>query len=572
MTNREVAELLRQIAELLEIKGEIVYKSLAYRRAADNIEALGRDIVEVWREGKLRTIPGIGEALAKKLDELFRSGHMEYYERLLEEIPPTLPSLLAIPGVGPKTANLLWRQLGLLTVADVERAARAGQLRDLPGLGVRSEERILEGIESLYRRSERIPLGTAWPIAQELIAALREAVPAVHLETAGSLRRMRDTVGDIDLLAAAEDSEQVAKAFAALPQVAQVLGQGATKASVRLQNGLQVDLRVVETRYWGSALQYFTGSQAHNISLRELAQKQGLSLSEYGYKRGDEEIPCATEEQVYRLLGLEWIPPELREDRGEIEAAQQGQLPHLVAFGDLRGDLHVHSRWSDGASSLEEMVQAAVERGYDYVAVSDHTESLAIANGKNWEGFQEQRREIAQLQARFPQIRILQGAEVEIKADGSLDFPGEMLAQLDIVIASIHSGLRQEEAQITARVIKAMRNPHVDILGHPSGRILGQREASAVNLDQVIQVAAESGTILEINSIPDRLDLDDVYVRQALRKGVKLAINSDAHSTSGLDAIRYGIATARRGWARAEDIVNTMPLEELLTLLSTRRG
>ncbi len=568
MTNREVAEILRQIADMLEIKGEVIYKAMAYRRAADNILNLGRDINEVWREGKLREIPGVGKSLAEKLDELLRTGRLEYYEQLKEEIPPGVVAMLAIPEVGPKTAKLLFEKLGLTSVAEVERAAREGKLRTLPGLGEKSERKILAGIEALHRRSERIPLGTAWPVAQEILAALRQVRGVVQAEAAGSLRRMRATVGDIDLLVASADPEPVMDRFVSLPLVAEVSLRGPTKCTVILQNGLQVDLRVLPPERYGSLLQYFTGSKDHNVALRELALKQGLSLSEYGFKRDGEEILCPREEDVYHTLGLEWIPPELRENRGEIEAAGRGQLPKLVELGDIQGDLHVHTNWSDGAASLEEMARAARARGYRYLVISDHTKSLGVARGLTPERLRQQRAEIERLNATFSDFRVLQGAEVEIKADGSLDFPDEVLAELDVVVASLHSGLRQERERITARLISAMRNPHVDIIGHPLGRIISQREESAVDIDAVLEVAAETGTIMEVNAIPARLDLDDVHIRRAVEMGVKLAINSDAHNVESLAVMAYGVATARRGWAEARDVVNTLPLDELLKLIA----
>ncbi len=570
MTNHEVAELLRLIADMLEIKGEVVYKSLAYRKAADNIEALGRDINELWRQGTLRHIPGVGEALDKKLNELLSTGRLGYYEELQEEIPVGVVGLLGIPEVGPRTAKLLWEKLGALSVADVERAARTGKLRDLPGLGVRSEQRILEGIESLYRRSTRIPLGVAWPIAQELAEALRRELSVQTVEPVGSLRRMKDTIGDIDLLAACDQPERATDAFVKLPQVAEVLSHGPTRASVRLHNGLQVDLRALEPGRYGSLLQYFTGSKDHNVALRALAQKQGLSLSEYGFKRGGDEILCRTEEDVYSALGLPWIPPELREDRGEVQAAQAGTLPKLVQPKDIRGDLHAHTDWSDAAATLGEMATAARTLGYKYLVISDHTQSLGVANGLDLSRLREQRAEIASLNERFSEFRLLQGAEVEIRADGSLDYPDDVLRELDVVIASVHSALRQDEETITNRVVRAMRNSHVDILGHPSARLLGQREATHVDLDRVLQVAAETGTILEVNATPNRLDLDDVHIRQAIELGVGLAINSDAHSTGGLETMVYGVAAARRGWAEARHVVNTFPLPKLLRRLAQK--
>ncbi len=572
MTNKEVAEILRRIADMLEIKGEIVYKALAYRRAADNIEYLGRDIEDVWREGKLLEIPGVGKSLAEKLDELLRTGRMSFYEELKEEIPPGVVSLLQVPEVGPKTAKLVWEKLGITSIQELERAAREGKLRTLPGLGVKSEAKILAGIEAFYRRSERIPLATALPVAKEIIKALKEATPhALKVTAAGSLRRMKATIGDIDLLASSYQPEEVIEAFTHLPQVAEVSMKGPTKSTVFLHSGLQVDLRVLPPERYGSLLQYFTGSKEHNVALRGLALDMGLSLSEYGFKRGEEEILCPEEEDVYHTLGLEWIPPELRENRGEIEAAKERRLPRLVELEDIKGDLHVHTNWSDGASTIEEIAEAARRRGYQYLVISDHSQGLGIAKGLTPERLREQRAIIDELNRRWSDFRLLQGAEVEIRADGSLDYPDEVLASLDLVIASIHTGLRQDRERITARVINAMRNPYVDIIGHPSGRILGQREESAVDMDEVLRVAKETGTILEVNGTPDRLDLDDVYIRRAVEMGVKLAIDSDAHNLYGLDSLEFGVAMARRGWAEPKDVVNTLPLEELLKVLKRNR-
>ena len=572
MNNRQVADILYDIADMLEIKGEIIYKSIAYRRAADNILNLGRDINDVWRDGGLREIPGVGEALAKKLDELLGTGRLGYYEGLKEEIPPGVVAMLAIPDVGPKTAKLLYEGLALMSVADVERAAREGKLRNLPGLGVKSEANILAGIEALHRRSDRIPLGTAWPVAREILGALRTGCTALRQATvAGSLRRMKATIGDVDLLVASDEPGAVMDCFVNLPMVEEVALRGSTKTSVILQNGLQVDLRVLEPARYGSLLQYFTGSQAHNVALRELSLDQGLSLSEYGFKRDGEEILCSDEEIVYGTLGLPWIPPELRENRGEIEAARHGKLPKLIEMSDIKGDLHVHTNWSDGVGSIAEMAEAARARGYQYAVISDHTQSLGVAGGLTPERLRKQRAEINRLNEQFGDFRLLQGAEVEIKADGSLDFPDEVLSELDVVVASIHSGLRQERERITSRLISAMRNPHVDVIGHPLGRILGQREASAVDMDTVLKVAVETGTILEVNAIPDRLDLDDAHIRRAVGMGVRLAVDSDAHNAAGLAAMEYGVAIARRGWAEAKDVANSLSLNKLLQLIHIKQ-
>ncbi|MBC7259815.1 MAG: DNA polymerase/3'-5' exonuclease PolX [Chloroflexi bacterium] len=563
MDNREVAETLERIADILDVLGEIAYKGIAYRRAADQIAHLSEPITEIWKRGELRSIPGVGEAMEKKIAELLSTGRLEYYERLKEKVPMGVLDLLAIPDVGPKTAKLLWEQLGITSVGEAEQAAREGRIRTLPGMGVRSEQKILEGIEWLRRRSGRIPLADAWPVADEILAALAGTPGVVKASAAGSLRRRKSTVGDIDLLVAAVDPEPVMRAFASLPMVAEVSLSGPTKTSVILRNGLQVDLRVPPVERYGSLLQYFTGSKEHNVHLRGLAQEMGLSLSEYGFKRGEEEILCPDEEDVYRTLGLPWIPPELREDRGEIEAAQAGRLPRLVEEADILGDLHAHTDWSDGAASLEVMAEAARRKGYRYLVISDHSRGLGIARGLTAERLREQGAEIQRLNSEYADFALLHGVEVEIRGDGSLDLPDDVLAELDVVIASLHSGLRQPKDEITARVVRAMRNPHVDIIGHPLGRILGQRDETAIDVETLLRVAAETGTALEVNAIPLRLDLDDIHIRRAIGMGVKLAINSDAHNPAGLNAMTYGVATARRGWAEPKHILNTLPADDM---------
>ncbi len=572
MDNREVAETLERIADILDVLGEIAYKGVAYRRAADQIAHLSEPITEIWKRGELRSIPGVGEAMEKKISELLSTGRLEYYERLKEKVPMGVLDLLAIPDVGPKTAKLLWEKLGVTSIGEAEQAAREGRIRALPGMGARSEQKILEGIEWLRRRSGRIPLADAWPVADEILAALAETPGVVKASAAGSLRRRKSTVGDIDLLVAAVDAEPVMRAFAALPLVAEVSLSGPTKTSVILRNGLQADLRVLPVERYGSLLQYFTGSKDHNVHLRGLAQEMGLSLSEYGFKRGDEEILCPEEEDVYRTLGLPWIPPELREDRGEIEAAQAGRLPHLVEEADILGDLHAHTEWSDGAASLEVMAEAARRKGYRYLVISDHSQGLGIARGLTAERLREQRAEIQRLNSEYADFTLLHGVEVEIRGDGTLDLPDEVLAELDVVIASVHSGLRQPREEITARVVRAMQNPYVDIIGHPLGRILGQRDETAIDVETLLRVAAETGTALEVNAIPLRLDLDDIHIRRAIGMGVRLAINSDAHNPAGLNAMTFGVATARRGWAEPGHILNTLPAVEMRAQLKRARA
>jgi len=567
-----------QIADLSEVKGEVIYRVLAYRKAADNITNLGRDINEVWQEGSLQEIPGVGVAIADKISELLETGHMTFYDNLTAEIPLSLVDVLHIPDVGPKKARAMWQELGLTTVVEVKEAAEAGRLHTLSGFGPKSEAKILAGIESLARRvTDRVHMGVAFPAARDLVVALARMPQVQRVTYAGSLRRFCPTIGDLDILCATGAPAEVMSAFRELPQVETVLLSGETKTRVRLLNGLEADLRCLDETRWGTALQYFTGSQAHNVKLRELALKRGLSLSEYSLTKtslaeaGKDglDILCAEEQDVYRVLGLPFIEPELREDRGEIEAALAGELPHLVSLQDIRGEVHCHSTWSDGMASIEEMAMAAEARGYEYLAISDHSQSLGVTGGLTPEQLYQQREEIQSVQQKLRSLRLIHGTEVEIRANGALDFPDQVLADLDFVVASVHSGLRQDRDTMTARVVRAMHHPHVHAVGHPSGRLLTQREESAVDLDEILRVAAETGTMVEINAAPDRLDLDDVHVRRAIELGVRLIINTDAHHPDGFENLLFGVATARRGWAGPEHVANTMPLE---VLLAHRKG
>lgn len=573
MTNAELADTFNLIADLLEIKGEVIYKILAYRKAADSLNNLGRDVNEVWRAGELTEIPGVGKAIAEKIDELLTTGQLSFLEKLKAEVPASLVDLLKVPDVGPKKAAIFWKQLGVTGLPELEAAARAGKLRGLPGLGEKSEARILAGIEALSRRSGRTPLGKAWPAAQELLTWLR-ALPGVEAaEAAGSLRRMRSTVGDLDILAASGQPGPVMEAFVSRADVSRVLGHGETKSSVEFNNGLRAQLWVHPPEHFGTALQYATGSKDHNVRLRELALDKGFSLSEHSLQRKDgSELFCATEEEVYAALGLPWIPPELREDRGEVQAAKAGKLPPLIERGDLRAELHSHSTWSDGRASILEMAKAARERGLKVLAITDHSGSLGVAGGLKAEDLLKQRAEIDAAQKELgDSIRLLQGSEIEILADGRLDFPDEVLASLDIVVASLHSSLRQPREQVTARLLKAMRNPNVDVIGHPTGRLLPDREGADLDMDAVLAATRETGVALEINAHPDRLDLDDVYARRAGEMGIPLSINTDAHAPDHLDLIFYGIATARRAWVAPEMVLNTWPTQKLVKWLKDRR-
>ncbi|HEX9028103.1 MAG TPA: DNA polymerase/3'-5' exonuclease PolX, partial [Anaerolineales bacterium] len=532
MNNYELAATFERIADLLEIKGEVIYKILAYRKAADSLSALARDINDIWREGKLTEIPGVGKAIAEKIDELLSTGRLGFLEKLEAEVPPTLVELLQVPELGPKKARLFWQQAGVTSLATLEAAARAGKLRDLPGMGEKSEAKVLAGIEAVGRRSARVPLGKAWPFAQELLALLRGVPGVVAAEAGGSLRRMRDTVGDLDLLAAASDSGPAMEAFIHHPQVIEIRGQGDVKSSVEFSNHLRAQLWVHPPERFGTALLYGTGSKDHNVRLRELALKKGLSLSDQSFlKKDGSEILCATEEEVYATLGLHWVPPELREDRGEIQASKANKLPDLLTLGDLHAELHAHSTWSDGTLSIREMAEAARSRGRKVLAITDHSGSLGVAGGLSAEDLKKQRLEIDEVQRELgDSIRLLQGSEVEILADGSLDFTDEVLAQLDIVIASLHTGLRQPREQVTQRLLNAIRNPHVDIIGHPTGRMIPNREGADLDMDAVFAAAVESGVALEINAHPARLDLNDIHARRALELGIPLCVNTDAHS------------------------------------------
>lgn len=572
MTNQQVADTFTRIADLLEIKGEVIYKILAYRKAADSLNTLGRDINDIWREGKLTEIPGIGKAIAEKIDELLSTGSLAFLENLEREVPASLVDLLQVPDLGPKKAALFWKQLGVTNLAELEAAGRAGKLRTLPGMGEKSEARILAGIEALARRGDRIPLGKAWPFAQELLQFLG-AIPGVKaVEAAGSLRRMRSTVGDLDFLAAADDSTAVIEAFTNRPDVIHVLSRGEIKTSVEFNRNIRAQLWVHPPERFGTALQYATGSKDHNVRLRELALKRGYSLSDQALLRQDgSELLCATEEEVYSALGLPWIPPEMREDHGEVQAALSGALPDLIQIGAIRAELHCHSTWSDGSLTIREMAEAARQRGLKTLAITDHSASLGVAGGLSPDELLSQREEIHAVQGEMGDaIHLLQGAEVEIRADGSLDFSDEVLARLDIVIASLHTGLRQPREQVTQRMLNAIRCPHVDIIGHLTGRLIPNREGADLDTDAVLAAAKESNVALEINAHPSRLDLDDTLSRRAIEMGIPISINTDAHSAGDFDMLHFGIATARRAWVESSDVINAWDEMRLLDWL--RKG
>lgn len=572
LTNREMADIFETVADLLQLKGEIIHRVLAYRNAAQSIRELPRDLRAVAAEGKLTEIPMVGATLAEKITEMLETGKLEFLEKLAAEIPPGLVAVLRVNGVGPKRAMQFYKELNIASVADLETAARANKLRSLSGMGEKSEKKIIEAIEALARRTDRVRIDIAMTAAESILQDLLTLPGILKHEIAGSLRRGRSTIGDVDLLIASEDATPIMDKFVARPDVARILGHGPTKSSVELINGLQCDLRVLSPKVWGTALAYFTGSQAHNIRMRSLAQERGYTLNEWAFTplNGGEPITCETEEELYKILGLPFIPPELREDRGEVEAAQAGKLPELITIGDIHSDLHMHSTWSDGTRTIRQMAEIARGRGLSHIVITDHSHSLGVANGLNVERLRAQREEIRQVDAEFAPLgfRVFQGTEMEIKTDGTLDFPDEVLAELDVVIASLHSGLRQERAQVTERLLNAIRNPHVDIIGHPRGQLIPDREGADLDMDAVFAAAKETGTVLEINADPSRLDLDDAHARRAIELGVKLSIDTDSHAPGGFENLRYGVLTARRGWVRAGDVINTLSTAEFMQLMT----
>jgi len=571
--NIEVTWILGEIAELLELQGESIYKIRAYQKAAKVIANLATDLSFLAEEKKLETVPGIGKAIAAKIEELFKTGSINYYENLKAEVPPGLLEIITIPGVGVKMAQDLYQKLGISTVDELEAAARGKKIRELPGLGNKTELNILRGIDMLRTGLGRTTLGIADVISQAFTGFLRTLPGVKNAAAAGSTRRMKESIGDIDLVVSSDEPSRVIEVFTKHPQVKKVLAQGDTKASIVTLMGIQIDLMVVNPDHYWSALHHFTGSKEHNVRLRERAHKKCLKINEYGiFTREDgQPLSVAGEADIYTHLGLSYIPPELREDMGEIEAAENGILPELAEQSDIKGDLHLHSNWSDGVNSIEQIAGKAVELGYEYIAITDHSKSLGIARGLSVEKLAEQGEFIRDLDRKQESLQILSGIEADILASGDLDYPDEILAERDVVVASIHSGFKQDGPKITGRIISAMKNQHVDVIAHPTGRLIGRRDPYAVNMDEIFAAAVKYGTALEINSSPDRLDLNDVYVRKAKELGIKICINTDAHDIVRMDEMKYGIGMARRGWLGKEDIINIMPPERLFKFLKKHK-
>jgi len=580
MKNQEIANIFYEIAGFLKMEG-IQFKPYAYQKAAITLETLEKDVADIYKEGgreALEKIPGVGKSMAEKIEEYLKTGKIKYYQDLKKKTPIKMEELTAVEGLGPKRAKVLYQKLGIRNLKDLERAARAHKIAPLFGFDVKTEKNILEGIAFLKRSKGRFLLGEILPAVKEVYEKLKNLKEVEKVDPAGSVRRMKETIGDVDFLVTPHQkygggAEKIMDFFTSLPGIIKIWGKGTTKASVRMKEGFDMDIRVVPVRSYGSALQYFTGSKEHNIATRKIAQDLGLKLSEYGLFRGPKMIAGKSEEEIYKTLGMDWIPPEIRENQGEIEAGLEGKLPKLIDYRDIKGDLHCHSKWDGGANSIEEVVRTAQEMGYEYLGISDHTKFLRIEHGLDEKKLALQRKEIDKLNFQFPisnfQFRILQGCEANILNDGSIDIKDEALAKLDYVIAGIHSNFKMEKEKMTERIIKAMKNPNVDIISHPTGRILKRRDECQIDFEKILRAAKETGTILEINSFPERLDLNDQNIRRAKEAGVKMVINTDSHHRDQLRFIELGIAQARRGWAEKEDIINTQPLEKLLKFFKT---
>lgn len=573
MENKEIAGIFWEIADILELKNENPFRIRAYRRAAQSIESLSENLASLAQENKLTEIPGIGADLSEKIKEIISTGQLKFLGEIKKEVPQGLLEILKIPGLGPKHTMLIHQKLGVDNLEDLKKAARQGKIREIFGLGEKTEQNILQGIDEVKKFGERFNLDVAYLTAQIIIEELTQKAPIKKIIPAGSLRRMKETIGDLDILAVSQKPKQAIDAFCNLKGVKKVLAEGPTKASVLLNTGMQVDLRVVPEESFGAAAHYFTGNKAHNIKIRQLGQKKGLKINEYGVfnLKTKKRIAGAREEEIFETLKMDFIPPEMREDTGEFELALEHKIPQLIELKDIKGDLHLHTQTSDGTATIEELAAKAREKKYFYLAITDHSQSAAYAGGLSPQKLLAQIAQIKRINQKLKNFYILSGSEVDIKPDGRLDYPDEILEQLDIVVASIHSSFKMPEKPMTERIIKALKNPYVTIFSHPSGRLLGMRPGYAVDLGAVVEAAAKTRTILEINGHPKRLDLTDIYSKLAKEKGVYLAINTDAHLIEQLDYLFYGVAVARRGWCEAKNVVNTFPLEKLLKIVRIKR-
>jgi DNA polymerase (family 10) len=570
MKNKELADLFEKMADILEFKGENPFKISAYRRASRIIGDLTQDIEEIAEQGELKNIPGIGEGMAQKIEEYLKTGKVSKFDEVKKGVPDELIAMMDIPGMGPKTLSMLHKEKGISNFSQLEKALENGSLLGLFGIGEKKIENIKRGILLLRQSQGRMNLGVAFPVAKRIVETLRQKTGSKKIEWAGSLRRMKENIGDIDILATGANKEKIVQTFTHLPEVKEVLASGETKASVIVEGGTQIDLRVVEEDSYGAALQYFTGSKGHNIHLRGIAKAKGLKINEYGVFKGKRKIAGKEEKDVYRVLGMDWMEPELREDRGEIEAAQKKGLPKLVQESEIKGDLHVHSKWSDGTSEIEEIAKAAHKRGYQYVAICDHSQSLRIAHGLDESRLKKQIEEIDRVNEKLKGFQILKGTEVDILTDGKLDLPERILEKLDFVVAAVHSGFKQDKVKMTKRMIRALENPLVHCLAHPTGRLLGARAPYEVDIEEVMEAAKKYGKVLEINATFERLDLDDIHCMKAREMGIRMAIGTDSHHLDQMWMMSLGVAVARRGWLETKDVLNTLSLKEILKWCHSR--
>jgi len=570
MKNKEIAKIFYNMASLMET-GERDFRIIAYKRAALALDSLDEDVGEIYLDkgiAGLEEIPTIGKNLALKIEEYIKTGKIKEYEKFKKALPVDFTEMTKIEGMGARKAKILYQKLGIKTVKELEKAAKAHKIAPLFGFGEKTEKNILQGIEFLKVSKGRFLLGQILPTAKNILGKIKNLPEVKQASLAGSIRRGKETIGDVDILAVSEKPKKVMDFFVSLPGVEKIWAQGETKSSVRLAQGFDVDLRIVDEESFGSALQYFTGSKEHNIVTRRIAIEKGFKLSEYGLFKGEKAIAGRTEEDVYKALGLDWMPPEMRENTGEVEASLKGDLSKIIELKDIKGDLHCHSNWNGGENSIEEMAKMAMDSGYEYIGISDHTQFLRIENGLNEKQLLKQHEAIKEINEKFKKqnikFQVLHGCEANILLDGSIDIKDEVLEKLDYVIAGVHSALKQEKPKMMQRLTKAMKNPNVDIISHPTGRLIGKRDEYQVDFDKILELAKETGTVLEINSSPDRLDLRDIYIRRAKSQGVKMIINTDAHQKEQMHQMEYGVMQARRGWAEKKDVINTLPVEELL--------
>ena len=575
MLNQDLAKIFYEMAQYLDMEENAVpFKSIAFKKVAVNLESLNEDAGNIYKKGGLKAlmeIPGVGEGIAFKIEEYLKTGKIKELAALKKKTPVDLEELIRVEGLGTRKVKILYQKLGVRNIKDLEKAAKTRKIAPLFGFGEKTEKNILEGIEFLKRSRGRFLLGEILPKVKEIESALKNLKEAERVEACGSVRRGKETIGDVDFLVASDKPKKIMDFFVSLSGVVKIWGKGATKASVRTRDGFDMDIRVVPRKSYGAALQYFTGSKEHNIVLRKIAINKGYKLSEYGLFRNSKMIAGESEKEIYEKLGLQWIPPEMRENQGETEAALKKQLPKLIELKDIKGDLHYHSNWDGGTESIEEMAEEAIKMGYEYIGISDHTKFLRIENGLDEKQLVQQRKEIARLNSKFyilnSKFRILHGCEANILADGSIDIKDEALAKLDFVIAGVHSQMKMLKEKMTERIIKAMKNPNVDVISHPTGRILKQRDEYEIDFAKILRVAKETGTILEINANPYRLDLNGQNIRRAKEAGVKMIINTDAHRKDHLRLMEYGVSQARRGWAEKADIINCWPAEKALKML-----